>query len=220
MKYDVVFLSYNEPNANENFKRLLEVVKHGGISRVRNIDGIPQAHLKAAKNVGTDWFYVVDADNWILDFEFDFEPVDVSPKSTFVWHAKNASNGLEYGYGGIKLFNRRELLKRLETYEIRDDMTTTLFDDLYVMEEVASETRFATSPFTAWCGAFRECVKLAAKDDQESVDRLKTWTTVATGDFSEEVLRGANLGANITLIDITLINDYNWLKGLFNERKI
>lgn len=217
MKYDVVFLSFNEPNANENFKRLLEVVKHGGISRVRNVVGIPEAHLRAAKNVGTDWFYVVDADNWILDFKFDFEPTDVSPKSTFVWHAKNETNGLVYGYGGIKLFNRRELLKRLETYEIRDDMTTTLFDDLYVMEEVASETRFATSSFTAWCGAFRECVKLSAKDDQDSKDRLEVWTTIATGKFKDDVLRGANLGAVIELSDIKKINDYKWLEEKFNE---
>lgn len=216
MKYDVVFLSFNEPDANENFKRLSEVVSHGGLSRVRNIAGIPEAHMKAAKNSGTDWFYVVDADNWVLDFKFDFEPPDVNTKSTFVWYARNASNGLEYGYGGIKLFNRRELLNRLENYVILDDMTTSLFDDLYIMEEVASETRFATSSFTAWCGAFRECVKLSAKDDDVSRERLNIWTTVAEGPYKEYVISGAQAGATIQLDDVSRINNYKWLQEIFN----
>lgn len=224
---DIVFISYGENNAEEHFKRLLTLVDHGGISRVKDVDGIPQAHLAAAKKVGTDWFYVVDADSYVLDgFKFDYEP-DHSLDTTIVWLAKNPYNGLKYGYGGIKMFHRRTLIDKLKNFEMGADMSTGLFDNFHVEETVASETRFATSAFAAWKGAYRECVKLASKSisgqvDQETEDRLKVWQQTAEGEHAQAILYGASEGSEYgarfadNMDRLKKINDYAWLQSKYD----
>jgi hypothetical protein len=45
--YDIIFISYNEPNADENFARLKARFPYA--HRVDGIKGIHQAHIAAAK---------------------------------------------------------------------------------------------------------------------------------------------------------------------------
>ncbi len=47
--YDIVFISYQEPNAENNWEVLKEQFPMA--KRVKDIDGIHQAHITAAKNV-------------------------------------------------------------------------------------------------------------------------------------------------------------------------
>lgn len=224
MKNDIIFISFNESNAEENFRHLLDIVPHGGIGRVRNIIGITKAHQMAAEKAGTTWFYVVDGDNWVCpEFKFDYEPTG-SPDSTYVWRSRNGSNDLIYGYGGIKMFHRQALLKRLKDFEMGADMTTGLFKNFNPLVQVASETRFATSPIAAWRGAFRECAKLSSKSiarqkNEETEERLRVWTTQARGDFSGYVLAGAVQGKlyGETHSNISAINDFNWLVVRFQN---
>ena len=47
MRYDIIFISYNEPQADENFSRLKARFPYA--QRVQGITGIHQAHIAAAK---------------------------------------------------------------------------------------------------------------------------------------------------------------------------
>ena len=55
---------------------------------------------------------LVDADAVILDhFRFDFVPPKSKRKNTtYCWRARNPINGLEYGFGAVKLFPRKQLM--------------------------------------------------------------------------------------------------------------
>ena len=70
---DVIFLSYDEPTADENFELLQLFAPHA--KRVHGVDGILNAHKECAKASSTNYFYVVDADAVIDElFTFKFTP--------------------------------------------------------------------------------------------------------------------------------------------------
>ena len=58
--FDIIFISYQEPNADKNFKHLLS--RFPIAQRVHGIKGIHQAHIEAAKKALTKMFWVVDGD--------------------------------------------------------------------------------------------------------------------------------------------------------------
>jgi len=70
--YDIVFISYQEPNADENYNKLKN--RFSRAKRVHGVKGIHQAHIAAAKKCFTKMFWVVDADALIVDdFNFNYE---------------------------------------------------------------------------------------------------------------------------------------------------
>jgi hypothetical protein len=102
---DVIFISYNEPNAEENWQRVLSKAPYA--KRVDGVDGIFNAHKAAAKLSSTDMFYVVDGDAYLVDgWKFDYQPGLFDRDCAYIWYSKNPVNGLVYGYGGVKLFSR------------------------------------------------------------------------------------------------------------------
>ena len=218
--YDIVFISYNESNADENYAVLKS--RFPMAKRVHGVKGIHQAHIKAAKKCFTKMFWVVDADAIILDdFSFDYEVDDYNLETVHVWRSKNPVNNLVYGYGGVKLLPRKLVINMDLS---KPDMTTSISDKFTAIKEIANITAFNTDEFSTWRSAFRECAKLASKtidrqNEDETNERLKTWTTVANGDFSEYALRGANAGYEFGISnsnDIKLINDFDWLKEQFD----
>ena len=70
MDIDIIFLSYDEPNADDNWHKLKDRYPHA--KRVHGIKGIWEAHCECAKVSRSDHFFLVDGDNEILP-EFDFE---------------------------------------------------------------------------------------------------------------------------------------------------
>ena len=66
-EFDVIFISYDEPNADENFADLLN--KCPWAKRSHGVHGSDAAHKAAAKLSDTERFVGVDADN-IVDPEF------------------------------------------------------------------------------------------------------------------------------------------------------
>ncbi len=54
--YDIVFISYNEPNADSNFQALKD--KQPTAKRVHGVKGIHNAHIKAAEISDTPLFWV------------------------------------------------------------------------------------------------------------------------------------------------------------------
>lgn len=222
--FDIVFLSYDEPYAEENFARLKS--RYPRIKRVKGIKGIFNAHLAAAHLSETDMFYVVDADADVLPtFKFNHYVDMFNRLSVHVWYSKNPINDLEYGYGGVKLFPRASLLEYVGDPV---DFTTSVSKHLKIVPEVSNLTRFDTDPYTVWRSAFREAVKLSSKiipgqENSETEERLKIWCTVGNGEFGNFALMGANEGAefgrtNFDKLDqLKLINDFEWLEKRFNS---
>jgi hypothetical protein len=207
--YDAFFLSWDEPNADQNWARLVDL--HPIARRVSGIAGIRSAHEYCATMRRTSHFFVIDADNEIENFEvFRYAIPEWDRDYVHLWYARNPVNGLAYGWGGLKLFPRTVF--QLSTCL---DMTTSF--PLKIIEEIVSTTRFDTSPLATWRSAFRECVKLALQDAQEARERLSTWCGVAEGPFASEALRGAREGREYGLANrddpeaLARINDYDWL---------
>jgi len=71
---DVIQISYDEAEADENFAILQYYAPHA--KRVQGVKGIFNAHQAAAKIAETSHFYVIDADAIIEeDFNFKFKPM-------------------------------------------------------------------------------------------------------------------------------------------------
>lgn len=211
--FDIIFLSFNEVNADKNWKHLRTVMPFPFVRRVNGVVGILNAHQEAARQANTRYFYVVDGDSYVLPkFKFEFMPPKDSD-TTYIWKTLNPINDLNYGYGGIKLFNRNKVINK-RTMEL--DMTLSIGDD-FSIQPTASITNFDTSPFETWKSAFRECVKLSQKTDDESKERLNIWKTVANGEYASYCLRGAIEGCKYGTQGkrLELINDFKWLAERF-----
>lgn len=222
--FDIIFLSYNESNADKNWEHLKKCMPYPFVKRVNGVEGILNGHKAAAKFADTRYFYVVDGDSYVYPtFTFKLEPdkLETYGRSfyhrTCVWRAKNPLNDLVYGYGGIKLFRKEAILNK---DEMEMDMTLSI-DEFTIMDEEASITNFNTSGFETWKSAFRECVKLSQQPDAESLERLNIWTTKAKGKFAADCIMGARDGVrfsknkNNSLKDI---NNFKRLREMYDER--
>jgi hypothetical protein len=215
-KHDIVFISYDEPNAEDNWKDLVSRFPYA--LRVHGVEGILNAHIAAANLASTKNFFVVDGDSQIAPFfMFDLPLYEGEENFVHVWRSRNPVNGLEYGYGGVKLFHR-SMFDHASTKYV--DMSTMLGDGIKLMPGVASVTRFDSDRFHAFRGAFRECAKLANQNDTDSQDRLKAWTTVFTGPYAADVKNGALAGLRYgsSNADLTMINNFEWLRQIFADK--
>lgn len=224
--YDIFFISYNELNADDNYKKLKSRFPYA--QRIHGIKGIHQAHIVAAKKSFTKMFWVVDGDAEILDtFNFDYVVSKYDLECVHVWRSKNPVNDLEYGYGGVKLLPK---FLTIDMDMSNPDMTTSISACFKSMQEISNITAFNTDPFSSWRSAFRECVKLSSKvikrqSDAETEERLITWCNVAYGDYKNFVLHGANAGKkygeeNMNNKDaLDKINDFDWLLSVFTNEK-
>jgi hypothetical protein len=220
--YDIVFISYNEPNADENFANLIG--RFPRAKRVHGVKGIHQAHMAAAKLATTSMFWVVDGDAVVEDnFVFDLLLPKHDTDIVHVWQSKNPVNELIYGYGGVKLLPKN---LTLEMNVDTPDMTTAISKKFKAISVVSNITAFDTDPFSTWKSAFRECVKLSSRiidrqQDEETQHRLDVWCNKSTDEYA---LDGARTGRDYGLENknnleaIKMINDFTWLEEQFNER--
>ena len=220
---DVVFISYNESNAEENWQRVLE--KSPKAFRVNGVNGIVNAHKCAAELVTTDMFYVVDGDAWLVDeWDFTFQPNLFDRDCVHVWRSINPVNNLEYGYGGVKLIPKELMLL---ADPANTDMTTSISKKFKIMDRISNVTAFNTSEFNTWRSAFSECAKLSGgimkrQLSRESQKRLKVWCSEGKyKPYGEWAIKGAIAGYNYgktnsgDLEALGLINDFNWLESEF-----
>jgi len=222
--YDVVFISYNEPNADENYNKLLS--KCPRAKRVHGVKGIHQAHKKAASICNTDMIWIVDGDAVIKDdFNFDLVMSSYDIDCVHVWKSQNPVNGLEYGNGGVKLLPRNlTLTMNTDTA----DMTTSISKKFKPMLEVSNITVFNTDPFSTWRSAFRECCKLSSRVierqyEEETLKRLDTWCTLNDdAPYGYYAFMGAQMGRaygekNKNNTDaLKKINNFDWLQETFS----
>jgi hypothetical protein len=227
--YDIVFISYNELNAEENYARLSSRFSSPILKRITGVSGIHNAHIAAAKKAMTKMFWVVDGDAQVLDsFDFSYQVPSNELDYVHVWRSQNPVNGLVYGNGGVKLLPRK-LTMNMDISRI--DMTTSISILFKPMPEIANITAFNTDPFSAWRSAFRECTKLASssierQNDIETQQRLDVWCTlnddVPYGFYAYlGALAGRNYGQKNASDKEALskINDFTWLEVLWLTEK-
>ena len=177
---DIVFLSYDEPNAEKNYADLCSKVPWA--KRVHGVKGSDAAHKACAELSETEYFVTVDADNIIdpkfLEVEIDLDELGLTSENVFSWCGKVHVNGLMYGNGGLKLWTRK-FVNEMKTHENSDPadvkgLVEFCFDDRYYQfNENYSESFTNSTPFQAWRAGFREGVKMSLNQG-DKVDSLKT----------------------------------------------
>ena len=236
VEFDVVFLSYDEPNADLHYADLC--AKAPWTKRVHGVKGSDHAHKAAAELAETEWFITVDADN-IVDtsfFNLDLDMTD--PKiQVYGWCGRNTINGLRYGNGGIKIWNKDFVLnmKTHENSESDRGQVDFCWEDGYRnFPRVYSESIITGSPFQAWRAGFREGVKMTLLDGvrvppqeiQEriwwhNIHRLRMWSTVgAHEEHGLYAVYGARLGTwmtNCTDWNYIDVRDFEILKNIYQE---
>ena len=213
--YDIIFISYNEPDADDNFNSLKE--RFPLAKRVHGITGIHQAHIAAAKKSMTKMFWVVDADAVILNsFNFDYKVSEWDLDVVHVWRSINPINNLSYGYGGVKLLPK-QLTINMNTDTT--DMTMNISSKFKAIDEVSNITAFNTDAFSTWRSAFRECCKLAVINNEESLARLSTWSELNdSAPYGFYAYSGALAGREYGEKNasnkeaLNKINDFTWLE--------
>lgn len=227
--YDIVFISYKEPNAEINWKALDDRFQ-GRTRRLHGVKGIHRAHWVAAHMVNTEMFYVVDADAVIMpDFHFNHTVPDDQKDHVFVFRAKNPVNDLIYGYGAVKLLPTKNVIS-MDLSNIKPDMTSSLPNSKYhVVHELSNITQFNTDPFNSWRSAFRECSKLSSKvidnqKDSETEQRLDSWCNLGADRLNGIwTIKGARAGRAFgssnkgDLTALSNINDMEWMVSRFEQ---
>ena len=236
VEFDVVFISYDEPNADLHYADLCN--KAPWAKRVHGVKGSDAAHKAAAELSETDWLITVDADN-IVDPKFFDLDLDMSdPKiQVYGWCGKNKINGLRYGNGGLKIW-KKDFILNMKTHEAstsdRAQVDFCWEDGYRNFPVVYSESIITGSPFQAWRAGFREGVKMTLLDgikvpSQEikeriwwhNIHRLRMWSTVGMHEENGKyAILGARMGTwmtNCTNWDYVQVRDFDVLKNIYDQ---
>lgn len=235
---DCIFLSYDEPNAEENYSHLVNICPWA--KRVHGMKGFDAVHKAAAALSETERFISVDADNKVLpeffDLKIDLKPTDVN--HVFSWAGRNTLNGLVYGNGGLKLWTR-EIINRMRSHEVAVDEQNRVdfcWDLNYKhMNDTYSDVYVTGSPLQAFRAGFREGVKMTLDRghrvnprripeliNEKNYKRLLVWCSIgADVENGEWAIYGARLGAWLTNsnsgFDISKIASYDWFSSYWEE---
>jgi len=236
IEFDVIFISYDEPNADLHYADLCSKVPWA--KRVHGVKGSDAAHKAAAELSETEWFIGVDADN-IVDskfFDLDLDMSDPRVK-VYSWLGNNRLNGLLYGNGGLKIWNKQFVLD-MKSHEASDTDRAQVdfcWEDGYVQfKKCFSETVITGTPFQAWRAGFREGVKMTLLDGvkvppQEikeriwwhNIHRLRMWSTVgAHEENGQYAILGARMGTwmtNCTDWNYVDVRDFEILKSIYEQ---
>jgi hypothetical protein len=235
IEFDVIFLSYDEPNADYNYADLCNKVPWA--KRIHGVKGSDLAHKAAAESSETEWLITVDADN-IVDSEFFNTDIDFEKDPSiqvYSWLAKNKINGLRYGNGGLKIW-KKDFILNMKTHESSDSDRAQVdfcWEDGYKQfKKCYSTTIITASPFQAWRAGFREGVKMTLFDGvkvppQEikdriwwhNIHRLRMWSTVGMHEENGNyAVLGARMGTymtNCTDWDYVQVRDFEVLKEIY-----
>jgi hypothetical protein len=237
IEYDVVFLSYDEPNADLHYADLCNKVPWA--KRVHGVKGSDHAHKAAANLSETDWFITVDADNIVNPkfFDLDLDTTD-SKIQVYGWCARNKINGLRYGNGGLKVW-KKEFVLNMQTHENstsdRGQVDFCWEDGYQNFPKVYSDSIITASPYQAWRAGFREGVKMTLLDGvkvppQEiqqqiwwhNIHRLRMWSTVGMHEENGKyAILGARMGTymtNCTDWNYVDVRDFEKLREIYETK--
>tara|TARA_R110000851_G_scaffold87922_11_gene191720 strand:+ start:2380 stop:5130 length:2751 start_codon:yes stop_codon:yes gene_type:complete len=240
--YDVIYLSYDEPNAEKNYADLLSKVPWA--KRVHGVEGSDAAHKACANLSETDRFITIDGDNIVhqnfINEELHFkDDVDID-NCVISWSGYNIVNGLTYGNGGIKCWPKNVVLD-MKTHENAESSNPQSQVDfcwdlqyLQVNKTYSSVYNNAT-PWQAWRAGFREGVKMSLYEGEKlagtdftkrvhkkNFERLKIWQTVGCdSDNGLWAIYGAREGCyltNCTDWDFVNVRDFEYLNKMWKDK--
>ena len=237
---DIVFLSYDEPNAEKNYADLLTKVPYA--KRVHGVEGSDAAHKACADISETKHFVTVDGDT-VIDSNFlsvvlDLDELGVDDDYQFSWCGNIDVNGLKYGNGSLKMWTK-DFVKNMRTHENTDGSDDTqiefcYFDNYYQLNENYSTSIISSTPHQAWRAGFREGVKMSlnrgAKVEDISKDtwwqnynRLLVWLNVGADVYNGlYTIMGARDGCQKILAtdwDHSVTRDFKWLNEYWDKIK-
>lgn len=177
---DIFFISYDEPNAEENYAKL-SAISSRPVKRVHGVTGFHAAHRRCAEESETSRFVTIDGDN-VVDPDLFYQSVDDADGRdlVFSFKARNIVNGLEYGNGGVKVWPKG-LVLNVPTHEAATDaeaQTDFCWKYRYMqVDKLASYVHCNASPKQAFRAGYREAVKMTLVGGT----KLPTWSeTLAT----------------------------------------
>jgi hypothetical protein len=238
--YDIVYLSYDEPNAEKNYADLL--TKAPWAKRVHGVEGSDAAHKACAAISETDRFITVDGDNIIrpgfLEQDIDIPQGSNLETSVISWCGKNEINGLLYGNGGLKCWPKEYVLE-MKTHENADVNNVAAqvdfcWDLKYIQQNSCySDVHNNATPHQAWRAGFREGVKMAldqgAKPTKDqflsghwkNLHRLWIWLMIgADVENGTWAIYGAREGLYKTMCtdwDFVQVRDFEYLNSLWKN---
>lgn len=238
--YDIIYLSYDEPNAEQNYADLCKKVPWA--KRVHGVKGSDSAHKACANISETDRFITVDGDNRIRD-DFLRQVIDFNENTDLTdkvisWTACNTINGLMYGNGGLKCWPKEYVLN-MRTHENADPNNVHAQVDFcwnteYIqMNGCFSDIYNNASPKQAWRAGFREGVKMALdrgikpsiddfkKNHWKNLHRLYIWLMVgADVENGMWAIYGSRLGLYKTMLtdwDHVWVRDFEYLNDFWEH---
>ena len=215
------FLKYDDPCGDENYWRAKQLIPD--LQKVITNKSIQESHAHCASISLTDQFMVIDADAFLLDDFKMTEVYDLTKDQNFVYifSARNPVNDLEYGHGGIKVFQYNLFGENKSI-----DFSTSFVGHVRSIKKTLNIHKFNTSPFHAWRTAFRECVKLSSglipnRNQHTDEERLETWCTKFNDvEYVDHVKDGALAGREFgrKKKDLTVINNFQWLHDAYENK--
>ena len=238
--YDIVYLSYDEPNAEKNYADLLSKVPWA--KRVHGVEGSDAAHKACANLSETDRFITVDADNIVredfLNQELNFDEHTDLNSCVISWAGRNQINGLMYGNGGLKCWPK-EFVLNMRTHENADPKNAhAQVDFCWDMKYIQQNSCFSDvfnnhTAQQAWRAGFREGCKMAldrglrVTTDEfkilhwKNLQRLYIWLMVgADVENGLWAIYGAREGLYMTMCtdwDYVQVRDFEYLNKYWDE---
>lgn len=221
--WDIFFISFRESNCEENWCRLISL--HPSAKRLHGIQGIDRAHNAANSLATTEFFWVVDGDNYIIDplIYNNIPEVDLLMFNTLD-PLTNDSTSL----GAVKLWRKDSFINKDMS---QGDFTLFSVKTKKVLPNILSVSNYNSTPFEAWKTSFRHCVKLLSvilSTRKHATNRekfIENWqsTQNSTGLNANWAYKGyLDARDYVKLYDNNLqqlnkINDYDWLEQYFKN---
>tara|TARA_B100000900_G_scaffold391409_1_gene386011 strand:+ start:4189 stop:5106 length:918 start_codon:yes stop_codon:yes gene_type:complete len=240
--YDIIYLSYDEPNAEKNYADLLTKVPWA--KRVHGVEGSDAAHKACAELSETPRFVTVDGDNTVhakfLEQEIDFDENQDLTDCVISWCGKNIINGLMYGNGGLKCWPK-EFVLNMKTHENADpDNPHAQVDFCWDLKYIQQNSCYSDvwnnyTPQQAWRAGFREGVKMALdrgvkptkqqflNGHWKNLHRLWIWLMIGSDvENGLWAIYGARQGLYMTMCtdwDYVNVRDFEYLNNMWQHEK-
>ena len=211
---DVVFISYDEENAEQNWSRLQ--LKCPRAKRIHGVQGLIPALKAAAATSITPYFYAVFGKTEIAqDFHFDHQPDYLRRPANYIFLAYNPILDHAYGHGGVVMHDRDWLLG-LEEW----DLDVTMSHETVTIP-VISCVNIMPDAWSAWRTAYREAYKLTISLSRsysvEDEYHLHLWMTSKNTNLGTISKQGAVMGHAAASDSSLPINDWQWLRKTFED---
>jgi hypothetical protein len=165
---DVIFLHSKELNWKENFENAKNILN----KEVLLLDGLGTSSIKDAyqhviNNVSSEFFMMIEADNFVFERVNDFLDSKVPTK---FWTTNKYD--VEYEHGGIKILNTEATVRQLkanvgsiDNFEVSANLILTS------NTTILSEHRFDWSPQNEWVTIAKELIKLHLWGQTDFINR-------------------------------------------------